>query len=174
MKVAQKHAHRTDLRRGVARSADEVFTPTAPQGEQAKRTVIKSSQKAVKSAKERLDVRIRRHQRLLSLKQEQFVHTGHFSLCVIYHFSSLPFFSPLRITAWNTVHMGGLSVPALFAVAKQPRSVSPLAGSVLTVPYQRLVLPAHADVAECSGCRRPPKTAAPIKRGAGEQAGVSL
>lgn len=43
MKVALKHAHRTDLQRGVARSADGVFTPPAPQGEQTQRTVIKSS-----------------------------------------------------------------------------------------------------------------------------------
>lgn len=42
------------------------------------RDVGEGRKKKKKSAEERLDVRVHQQQRLLSLKQEQFVHTGHF------------------------------------------------------------------------------------------------
>lgn len=110
----------------------------------------------MKSAEERLDVRIHQHQWPLSTKPEQFVHTGQFSLCVIYHFFLLFLFFPEHITDLNTVHMDGLSVPAIFAVPKQPPSVSSH-GLCCLGSYQLQFLPAHADVVESNGCCRPPK-----------------
>lgn len=171
MKAAQNHAHRTDLRRrGVARSADEVFTPTPPQGEQTTRTAIKSSRRRRgRPCKERRSVwtrGIRQHQRLLSLEREQFVHTGHFSLCVIYHFSSISFFCCLEYCT----HRRSVCASAFyfFAAAEQPRSVSSH-GLRSLGSHGAVSAPRSACACRCGRVQwlpsSPPKLAAAIRRG---------